>query len=629
MSSPPGLRQTLPKLSHVVGRFTPYLRSRKWLIVGGLAALFAEVFMRLLEPWPLKFVFDGVFANLTKGTTLPQAEALGPMSLLALCAISLVVILGFRALCAYLSTIAFALVGNRVLMEVRRDVFQHLQRLSLKFHTNSRSGDLIVRVISDIGMLKEVAVTAALPLLANVLILFGMIGVMFWMHWQLTLVALTVLPLFWLTGLKLGGRLRKVSRQQRKREGALANTAAESLGSIKIVQALGLESRFEEDFGGRNQQELKAGVKAKRLSAGLERIVDVLVAIATALVLWFGARLVLSGELTPGDLLVFMAYLKSAFRPMRDLAKYTGRLAKAAAAGERILDIFDARRDIDDLPDAQPAPPLRGAITFENVSFGYEDDHPVLHGVDLRIEPGQTVALVGPSGNGKSTLASLIMRLYDPQHGRILIDGKDIRDYTLASLRGQMALVMQDNLLFATDIRDNISCTQPDATEEQIIEAAELANANGFICALPQGYDTVVGERGATLSSGQRQRIAVARAAIRQTPILILDEPTAALDENNQRLVSEALQRLGQDRSTLLITHDLSQAAGADWIVYLENGRIAEQGTYPQLMAKGGRYAELYRQQATGSVKASVLHSNEQTVEGEYRPQGASHADVS
>lgn len=605
MSRQPNLRQTLPRLGQVVGRFKPYLRPRLWLILGGLVALFMEVFMRLLEPWPLKFVFDGVFASLTAGAALPQAEALGPMTLLTLCALSLMAILGFRALSAYLSTIAFALVGNRVLMEVRRDVFYHLQRLSLKFHTRSRSGDLIVRVISDIGMLKEVAVTAALPLLANVLILCGMVGVMFWMHCQLTLVALTVMPLFALTGLKLGGRLREVSRQQRRREGALANTAAESLGSIKIVQALGLESRFEQDFGGRNQQDLKAGVKAKRLAAGLERLVDVLVAIATALVLWFGARLVLGGELTPGELLVFMAYLKSAFRPMRDLAKFTGRLAKAAAAGERILDILDAPRDIDDLPQARPAPALRGTITFENVSFSYQEGHPVLQDVDLRIEPGQTVALVGPSGNGKSTLASLIMRLYDPQQGRILIDGQDIRDYTLASLRGQMALVMQDNLLFATDIRDNIACTQPEATQEQISAAARLANAEEFIRLLPEGYDTPVGERGATLSSGQRQRIAIARAAIRQTPMLILDEPTAALDENNQRLVSEALQRLARDRTTLLITHDLRQAADADVIIYLENGRIVEQGTAEELLTKGGRYSNLYRQQAAGATQAS------------------------
>lgn len=597
MKGKPELRQALPALGQLIARFWPYLRPWLWLIIGGLVALGMQVVMRLLEPWPLKFIFDNVLVDSTGKSSLVQVEALGPMTLLTLCAVALVVMLSGRALAAYLSTLSFALVGNRVLMAVRRDVFQHLQRLSLAFHTRARSGDLIVRVISDIGMLKEVAVTAALPLLANVLILSGMVGVMLWMHWQLALIALSVMPLFWLTNVRLGGKLWNVSRQQRRREGALANIASESLGSMHIVQALGLEARFEEDFSGRNQQDLKAGVKAKRLSAGLERLVDVLVAIATTLVLWFGARLVLSGELTPGDLLVFLAYLKSAFRPMRDLAKFTGRLAKAAAAGERILSILDTACDIDDSPTALPAPALRGDVEFAGITFGYQPNQPVLHDIELRIEPGQTVALVGPSGNGKSTLASLIPRLYDPQQGRVLIDGKDIREYTLASLRSQLALVLQDNTLFTGSIRDNIVCMQPDADKEQINDAARLANADAFIRALPEGYDTMVGERGVTLSVGQRQRIAIARAAIRPAPILILDEPTAALDEDNQRLVSEALHRLARGRSTLWITHDLQQAATADVIVYLENGRIIEQGSHQELLRSNGQYANLYRQQ--------------------------------
>lgn len=598
MSRPQSIRAALPGLGHILSRFWPYIRRQRMLVAGSSVAMLAEVVFRLLEPWPLKFVFDRVIPTTpADGIGSSFVEALSPSWLLAFSAISLVLIIGLRALAAYLSTVGFALVGNRVLTEVRRDVYSHLQRLSLSFHSKARGGDLVMRVIGDIGMLKEVAVTALLPLMGNVLVLIGMLGVMFWLHWQLALVSLAALPLFWLATMRIGKSIQEVARKQRKREGALASTVSESLSAIKVVQILSLEPFFEQAFSGQNQKDLREGVRSKRLAAGLERTVDLFIAVATALVLWYGARLTLRGELTPGDLLIFFTYLKNAFRPVRDLAKYTGRLAKASAAGERVIDLLEQKPDIRDLPWAKPAPAFKGALSFEHVSFAYETGTPILRGMHFSVQPGQRVAIVGPSGNGKSTIANLLLRLYDPQKGKVRIDGEDIREFTLASLRGQISTVMQDSMLFATSVRENIAFGMKDVTPEQVEAAARLANADGFIRALPQGYDTILGERGATLSNGQRQRIAIARAAIRNAPILLLDEPTTGLDAANVQTVISALDRLAQGRTTLLITHDLQHAAQSDLILFVEGGRIAEAGTHAELMRVGGRYAQLYWRQ--------------------------------
>ena len=375
----------------------------------------------------------------------------------------------------------------------------------------------------------------------------------------------------------------------------MAATASETINAIKTVQALSLESAFEEQFTRQNEKNWKQDVKAKRLAASLERSVDLLTAIGGALVLFYGTRLVMQKELSAGALLVFLAYLKNAFRPIQEFAKYTARLGKAAAAGERVLDLLQHVPEIRDLPGAVRAPTFRGAVQFDKISFAYEDGQSLLKDIEIDIQPGQRVALVGASGSGKSTLVSLLLRLYDPQTGKVLIDGRDIREFTLESLRSQISAVLQDNLLFAASVRENIAHGAPEATLDRIVDAAKLANAHEFVMGLPQGYDTVLGERGVTLSQGQRQRLAIARAAIRKAPLLILDEPMTGLDKDNERAVTESLDRLDYGCTTFLITHDLYHAAQAHLILYLEAGRILERGTHSQLLRANGRYAALFR----------------------------------
>lgn len=598
MSKP--LKQAVPGLWAVLSYFWPYLRQQYGLLLISAIALIADVGLRVLEPWPLKFVFDYVLIRKSQINNTPVIAQLDPMALLTLSALAVLAITGLRAFAAYWSTVGLATVGSRVMAEVRNHLYRHLQNLSLAYHTKARSGDLIVRVSSDASRLQEIMITAALPLVVSMLTLLGMMGVMFWMNPSLTLLSLFTLPLFWLLTNRLSQRIRESSLKQRQQEGAVAATAAESIAAIKLVKALSLQDAFAGVFAQQNQRSLQESVKTQRLAAHLERTVDAVIALGTAIVLWYGSWLALRNTLTPGDVLVFLTYLKNAFKPVQNFAKYTGRLAKAAASGERILDVLNQQPDVRDLPGAIPAPIFRGAVCFDHVHFAYESGQVLLQDINLNIQPGQQVAIVGTSGGGKSTLVSLLLRLYDPTMGRVMIDGRDIRDYTLASLRPQISVVLQDSLLFAATIRENIAYGIAGVSDGEIVEAASLANAHDFIQALPQGYDTLVGERGATLSGGQRQRIAIARAAIRQAPILILDEPTTGLDKGNEKVVVDALQRLSQNRTTFLITHDLGLATRASIILYMENGQVVEQGSHLELMAENGRYAALYEMRNEG-----------------------------
>lgn len=592
-SRPATLAEAVPGLRRMTRRLTPYLRGHRAMMGGSLAALLAATAMKLLEPWPLKFVIDRVVPSAAGESA--SAATLAPTTLLAFCTLGLMAVIALKALFQYLSTIGFALVGNRVLAAVRADLFRHLQALPLSFHARARAGDLTLRLISDVAMLKETAVTAAMPLLASLLVLAGMIGVMLALDWRLTLLALLPLPLLALTSVRLTRRIRDISRTQRKREGELAATAAEAMAGIRSVQALGLEERLERSFIGTSDRDLKAGVKGKRLAAALERSVDLLTGIGLAVVLWFGTLQVLNGRLSPGDLLVVITYLKNTFRPVREYAKYTGRLVKASAAGERIVALLDEEATVRDTPGARSTPRLRGDIAFEDLRFGYAYGDPVLDGMTFAIPAGTRVAITGPSGGGKSTLLSLLLRLHDPQSGRITIDGQDIRGFTLRSLRGRIGYVPQETLILHGSVGENIALgAGRDVTCHEIEAAAQLANAHDFIAALPEGYDTMIAERGATLSPGQRQRIAIARVALRDCPILLLDEPTVGLDRENEAAVIEGIARLTAGRTSLIVTHDLDLAATCDLILFIERGRLAAAGTHTELLALGEGYRRLW-----------------------------------
>jgi ATP-binding cassette, subfamily B, bacterial len=597
MARPRTVRESLPGLWQLARYFWPQIRQYRLLLASSFFTLFAEVFLRLLEPWPLKFVFDRLVPTQAPNSLLPgqgYLEGMDTPRLLIVSAVILVVLGALRAMAAYHNVVGFAMIGNRVLTKLRARLYRHVQYLSLSFHSRARTGDLVLRVVQDVGLLQDVAVRAFLPLFGKLLLLAAMIGLMFFLNWRLALVSLSVLPLFWLRTIRLSRRIQDVARKQRQQQGIMAATAAESIQGIRTVQAMSLEGTFAKVFSAENEKILKEEIRAKRLSAQLERSVDVLVAVATALVLWYGGGLVLRAQISAGDLIIFLAYLKYAYRPVQDFAKYAGRLAKASAASHRVMELLDRVPDVRDRPDAVPAPAFAGAVCFDRVTFAYEHGPWLFENLTLRVEPGQHVALVGPSGGGKSTLLSLVLRLYDPHAGRLLIDGRDLREFTLESLRAQMSVVLQDNLLFAATVLDNIACGVAHATREDVEAAARLANAHDFIIQLPEGYETLLGERGVTLSHGQRQRLAVARAAVRRAPILILDEPTTGLDQDNQQAVLAGLRRLYENRTTFLITHDPNQARDADLILYLQDGQVMESGTHAELVRAGRYYAALF-----------------------------------
>jgi len=566
----------------LIAYLLPSLQGQWGRVAFACGCLLSSIVLRIIEPWPLQYVIDEILFPIAQsessGRTSAAAADLdvenggwGDSSWTAasLCALAFIAISGIRAVAEYWKSVSFSLTGNHVVSDLRAQVFDHLQVLPISFHGKSRNGDITLRLVSDMNMLKEVAVNAALPLISSVLVLIGMFGYMLYLNWRLGLMVLAVIPICGLITARRTREIHQASQRQRQHESHLASTASESMSAVKTVQALGVSGGFARAFRSQNRKSLSDGVKTGRLTAGLERSVDFMIAIASAVVLWQGTRFVLEGSLTAGGLIVYLAYLKRGFRPLQGFAKYVGRISKASAAGERITEILNTPAGIVDLPGAISAPKLRGALRFEDVSYRYEANIDVLKNFSFQVEAGECVAIVGPSGIGKSTLLSLVIRLDDPQGGAIRIDGVDIRDWKVQSLREQISIVLQDNTLFCGTIEENIRLCSPCATFEDVLRAVRLANCQDFLERLPDGLKTLVGEKGCNLSRGQQQRLALAQAVLRNSPIMLLDEPTSNLDPENRACVRDAILQVARDRTTLIVTHDMELAHACDKVLLL------------------------------------------------------------
>ena len=586
----------------VVQLFRPHWKK----LALALAAVIGETLADVLEPWPVKVVIDNVLQSkrLAQGWAAFLFTRAGDdkMAILtvALGAVVLIAVVG--AVSSYADKYLTTSVGQWIAHDLRLLLYQRIQRLSLLEHGESRTGDLVSRVTSDIDAVQDFITTALFGIIISLLTLVGMIGIMFYNDWRFTLIALSVAPVMFVIVYFYTRRIKKASRAVKKKETEMLSGITEILASIQTVQAFAREDYEERRFDWESRQNVRIGLDARSTKAKLSPMVDILVAVGTCLVLGYGAHLVLAGRLSTGVLIVFLLYLGKMYKPMRDLSKMTNTVSKAAISFERIQEVLESESRVRDLPAAGHAPPFEGRIEFDRVSFSYGSDIQILKDVSLRIEPGQVAAIVGPSGTGKTTIASLIARFFDPQSGEVKIDGVDVRRFTLKSLRDQISFVLQDTLLFRGTIWENIAYGRPDAPPEDTIQAAELANAHEFIVNMPHGYGTMVGERGVTLSGGQRRRIAIARAIVRNSPILILDEPTAGLDAASERAVVEALDRLMKGRTTLIIAHHLDTIRHADVIFVVKDAEVVETGTHETLLARGGVYARLYDIQTTGAT---------------------------
>jgi ATP-binding cassette subfamily B protein len=577
-----------------------------------LVAMLLESAADLLQPWPLKVVLDYVIGSkptppwLAAWTVDPSAR----LGLLKVAVLALMAIAVVGSVSTYAEKYASATIGKRVGYDLRHALYHHVQLLSLSFYDDRQTGDLLVRLTADIDAIEDFITGAVLGIVVDVVTLAGMLGVMLYLDWRFSLIGLVIAPLLFVIVYRFMRRIKAAAREVRSKASELASVVQESLSSARIVKAFAREDFEEGRLDRQSLASVDAALRARNVKAWLVPLVDLVIALGTCLALYVGVHFVLSGRLTSGGLVVYVLYLGKMYKPIKDLSKTADTVSKATVAFERIGELLAIEHQVRDQPGAAPARKLSGHIAFDRVSFGYTAGRPVLKDVTLMVEPGQRVALVGETGSGKSTLLALISRLYDVTDGSIRVDGHDVRNYTLGSLREQVSFVLQDAVLFHSSIAENIAYGRPAATLDEIRRASQLAHAHEFIARLPRGYDTIVGERGGTLSGGQRQRIAIARAIIRDTPILLLDEPSAALDPESEELIFRGLSRLLDGRTSITIAHRLATVRNADVIFVLHQGQIAESGTHEELLARDGRYARFHRIQfRASSERAGALAS--------------------
>lgn len=586
----------LRQFAGTLAYFSGMLRAHALVLsIAGVATI-AATLMALAAPWPVKIVIDQVILRQPANGWLAGAlDWLGWQNhLLALCAGAVVVIAVLHGLLEYTSELLQASTAHRISNTLRRRLFKHLQTLSLRFHERNRTGDLLLRLTGDITMVRELLVESMFDLAAAALTVIGLLIVMARMAPTLTLVSLMTIPAVAALSMVMSVRLRSVVRKAREKEGDLISIAGEVLSAMALVQAFTREEAEKERFSRLGRSALRAGLKSVRIQSRLNRSVQFITALGTCAILYLGVQEVTAGRMTPGTLIVFMSYFNSLLKPIRQVARIAAKVAKASSCADRVRSVLDTEPEIRDHADAVPAIAFKGRISYDNVAFEYVKGIRTLDDIRLDILPGQRVALVGPTGAGKSTLVKLLMRFYEPTKGAVQIDGRDIRTFTLESLRGQISVVQQETILFGTTIEENIAMGRTGSTLDDVRAAAAALDLDDWLSSLPKGYQTPVGERGITLSGGQRQLIALARAILRGGKILIFDEPTTGLDGQTEMRIRAALRRAMQNRTVILISHGLRPLADVDRIVVLSGGRIVQSGQAQDLMRSDGVYRELF-----------------------------------
>lgn len=571
----------------------------KWFLLA-YSALFASVIMNLLKPWPLKLILDHILLNKPMPRTITFLNSVAghdKLVLLALLSLGIVMIFFLEGLFSFTRKYFMVRAGESTVNDIRQEVFGHLQMLG---GGKYRSGDFVVRLTSDIHTLNLLLTQYIQNLVNFFFTILSIVVTLVLLDWHLTLLALVVIPPLYFMSRYFSGRVGELARRKREKESEVASLVQETLASKEVVQAFVREDQEKRRFAEEANESLRATLGSTRASKGFERAVQVTIAVGTAVVVYFGARRVLAGQITPGDLIVFTSYLRDLYKPVGELSEWIMDFTSALVSGDRIAEILETEISVTDAPDAIEAPPFRGAVVFEHVTFGYEPGQPVLQDLSFSVKPGQTVALIGSSGTGKSTVVNLLLRFYDPWEGRIFIDGEDIRRYKFKSLREQISVVLQETLLFRRTIRENIAYGKPKARSEEIEGAAKAAQAHDFITRLPRGYDTFLKERGANLSGGERQRIALARSILKDAPIFIFDEPVTGVDAEIEARLNATLNRLMKGKTSFIVAHHFSTIMKADFILMIEEGRIIEQGSHDQLLAKSEVYRQLYNLQRLG-----------------------------
>lgn len=575
----------------------------------GLALSLGGIGLNLLKPWPFKIIVDQIIPNFRGGADqlhVFRVQILGPShpdllspsfsvpGLVALLCGVLVVIQLLWGILNWMTNYIFVKIGLQALLKLRTDLYSYLQSLSLKYHDARRSSDSSFRVAYDSQAIQTIYNKGFTNIFGSIITLVGTFTIMMRIDWALALLSLAIVPLLIGAIYFFAHRIRTESTFIQEQESAVLAQAQEGLSSIRMVHAFGREEWEVHQFSTQAQQSLQANLRLTLTNVNSALVISTLMVIGTAAMYYVGTMHVIAGTLTLGSLLVFSAYLLMLYQPLESLTYTTWAMEGATAGAKRCFEVLDRQDDVVDSPDAIALTETKGALKLEDVSFGYSADRLILHEIDLTIAPNQIVALVGGTGAGKSTFLSLVPRFYDPTSGTVRLDGRDLRKITKKSLRGQIGMVLQDTLLFSTTVRENIAYGRSDATEEEIIDAARRAQADEFIRQLPDGYQSLVGERGGHLSVGQRQRIGIARAFLKNAPLLLLDEPTSALDPTTEAAIMETIKELMRGRTTLIVTHRLATIHQVDEIVVLERGRVVEQGRGPELVARGGVYAKLY-----------------------------------